>query len=54
MKRYLVSALVLSMVFAVLLALVLSNPVAAADDEIVTADRTLTAAFERGDKATIQ
>lgn len=54
MKRYLASALVLSMVFAVMLALVLSNPVAAADDEIVTADRTLTAAFERGDKATIQ
>ena len=54
MKRYLVNALVLSMVCAGLLVLVLCNPVAAADDEIVTADRTLTAAFEKGDKATIQ
>jgi len=53
MKRLFVSAFVVS-ICASLLVVVPSKPIAAADDEVVTADRALAEAFEKGDKATIQ
>jgi hypothetical protein len=54
MKRFLISIFVLSMLCASLLAWSPSKSVSAADDEIVTADRAVTQAFEKSDKAAIQ
>jgi hypothetical protein len=54
MKRFFASALVLSTFCACLLLLLPSRRVAAADDGILSADRTVTQAFEKGDKAAVQ
>jgi hypothetical protein len=52
MKLYMSAALVLCALSAVLVAAQTKQP-ATGDDAIVRADRTLVAAFEKGDKATI-
>ena len=52
MKRYLSLALVLAATSAVIVAAQTKQP-ATGDDAIVRADRTLVAAFEKGDKAAI-
>jgi hypothetical protein len=54
MKRWFTTLLVMGIVFCGFVLALTSKPTAAADDEIVTADRALTQAFEKGDKATIQ
>src|SRR5579864_1696478 len=54
MRRWFATLLVTVMVMAAgALALLTTSPVSAADDEVVSADRAVTAAFEKGDKATI-
>ena len=53
MKRWFTSLVVTALVLAGVLAALTTRPVAAADDQIVSADRAVTAAFEKGDKAAI-
>jgi len=53
MKRWCTSLLVTAMVLAGVFAALTTRPAAAADDAIVSADRAVTAAFEKGDKAAI-
>src|SRR5690242_3966259 len=54
MKRWFATLIVTAMVMvAGTLALLTTSPVSAADDEVVTADRAVTIAFQKGDKATI-
>jgi hypothetical protein len=53
MKRWFTSLLVTAIVLAGVFAALTTRPAAAADDAIVSADRAVTAAFEKGDKAAI-
>ena len=53
MKRWFTILAVTAIISAGVLAALTARPVAAADDEVVTADRAATVAFEKGDKAAI-
>jgi len=53
MKRWFTALAVTALISAGALAALTTRPAAAADDEVVTADRAVTAAFEKGDKAII-
>jgi hypothetical protein len=54
MKRWIATLLMMAIVLCGVGLTLTAKPDAAAGDEIVAADRTLTQAFEKGDKATIQ
>jgi hypothetical protein len=53
MKRWFTILAVTAIISAGVLAALTTRPAAAADDEVVNADRAVTAAFEKGDKALI-
>jgi hypothetical protein len=53
MKRWFTILAVTAIISAGVLAALSTHPAAAADDEVVSADRAVTAAFEKGDKAVI-
>ena len=53
MKRWFTILAVTAIISAGVLAALTTRPAAAADDEVVTADRAATVAFEKGDKAAI-
>jgi len=53
MKRWITILAVTAIISAGVLAALTTRPAAAADDEVVNADRAVTAAFEKGDKALI-
>ena len=53
MKRWFTALAVTAIISAGALVALTTRPAAAADDEVVTADRAVTAAFEKGDKAVI-
>src|SRR5260370_6947250 len=53
MKRWFTALAVTAIISSGVLAAFTTRPAAAADDEVVNADRAVTAAFEKGDKALI-